>query len=84
MDKEILLHIIDGPGSGLTLMVLGFFVLLGVLIIVRWSSGYDAAIREGRDAERREGLDQLKAQMAKLVFDQQQIISKLEYREPAE
>jgi hypothetical protein len=84
VDKEILLHIIDGPGSGLTLMVLGFFVLLGVLIIVRWSSGYDAAIREGRDAERRDGLDQLKAQMAKVVFDQQQIISKLEYREPAE
>jgi hypothetical protein len=84
VDKEILLHIIDGPGFGLTLMVLGFFVLLGVLIIVRWSSGYDAAIREGRDAERRDGLDQLKAQMAKVVFDQQQIISKLEYREPAE
>jgi hypothetical protein len=84
VDKDILLHIIDGPGTGLTMMVLGFFVLLGVLIVVRWSSGYDAAIREGRDAERRDGLDQLKAQMAKVVFDQQQIISKLEYREPAE
>lgn len=84
MDKEILLHIIDGPGSGLTLMVLGFFVLLGVLIIVRWFSGYDAAMTAGRNAERRDGLDQLKAQMAKVVFDQQQIISKLEYREPTE
>jgi hypothetical protein len=84
VDKEILLHIIDGPGSGLTMMILGFFVLLGVLIIVRWSSGYDAAMTAGREAERREGLDQLKAQMAKVVFDQQQIISKLEYREPAE
>jgi hypothetical protein len=39
---------------------------------------------EGRAAERREGLDQLKAQMAKVVFDQQQIMGKLEHREPAE
>jgi hypothetical protein len=84
VDKDILLHIIDGPGTGLTMMVLGFFVLLGVLIVVRWSSGYDAAITEGRAAERREGLDQLKAQMAKVVFDQQQIMGKLEHREPAE
>jgi hypothetical protein len=44
MDKEVLLHIIDGPGTGLTLMVLGFFILIGVLVVgwiksgLRWPS----------------------------------------------
>lgn len=84
MDKEIILHIIDGPGSGITFMVLGFFVLIGILVLYRWSFGYEAAKDEGRAAERREGLDQIRAQMAKVTFDQQQIINKLEFREPAE
>jgi hypothetical protein len=84
VDKEVLLHIIDGPGTGLTLMVLGFFALIGILVLVRWSLGYETAMEAGRAAERRDGLDQLRAQMAKVIFDQQQIINKLEFREPAE
>jgi hypothetical protein len=81
VDKELLLHIIDGPGSGL---VLGFFILIGVLVVVRWSIGYDAAMAQGREVERREGHDQLKVQVAKIMFDQQQLLNKLDYRNPAE
>jgi hypothetical protein len=84
VDKELLLHFIDGPGSGFTFIVLGFFALIAVLTIVRWANGYDAAMTAGREAERRDGLDQLRAQLAKVTFDQQQIMSKLEFREPAE
>jgi hypothetical protein len=80
MDKEVLLHIIDGPGIGLTFMVLGFFILIGVLVVVRWSIGYEAAINEGRAAERRDGLDQIRAQMAKLSFDQQQMMNRIPER----
>jgi hypothetical protein len=83
MDKEVLLHIIDGPGTGLTLMVLGFFILIGVLVVVRWSIGYEAAINEGRAVERRDGLDQIRAQMAKVIFDQQQMMNRLPERSNA-
>jgi hypothetical protein len=84
VDKDILLHIIDGPGTGLTLMVLGFFALIAVLTVIRWTRGYDAAMQAGREAERRDGHDQLKVQVAKIMFDQQQLLNKLDYRNPAE
>jgi hypothetical protein len=84
VDKEVLLHIIDGPGATWGWIALGFFASIVIVTIVRWSNGYDAAMIEGRAAERREGIDRLEVQMAKVVFDQQQIMSKLEFREPAE
>jgi hypothetical protein len=84
VDKEIILHIVDGPGATWGWMVFGFFVMVTILTLSRWFSGNERAMAEGRAAERREGMDQLRAQMAKVVFDQQQIINKLEFREPAE
>jgi hypothetical protein len=51
-----------GGGWFLTL-VAGFVIVL----LVRTLNGYD----EGREAERREGLAQLSAQVARLSFDQQ-------------
>lgn len=80
MDKEVLLHIIDGPGATWGWMAFGFFAMVVALTAMRWAWNFDRAIMEGRQAERREGLDQIKAQMAKVVFDQQQIMSKLEYK----
>jgi LEA14-like dessication related protein len=84
VDKEVLLHIIDGPGATWGWIAFGFFATVVTLTAIRWAWGFDRAIAEGRAIERREGLDQIKAQMAKVVFDQQQIMSKLEFREPAE
>jgi hypothetical protein len=77
MDKEILLHIIDGPGATWGWMV---FTLVGgfvIVLLVRTFNGYEAGFREGRETERRDGLDQIRAWMAKLSFDQQQVINKI-------
>jgi hypothetical protein len=80
MDKEVLLHIIDGPGATWGWMV---FTLVGgfvIVFLVRTFNGYEAGFREGREAERREGLDQIRAQMAKLSFDQQQMMNRIPER----
>jgi hypothetical protein len=82
VDKEIILAIVNGPGATWGWIALGFFAMITIITLSRWFSGYDQAMAEGRAAERREGLDQLKAQMAKVVFDQQQIMGKLEHRDP--
>jgi hypothetical protein len=75
MDHEILLHIIDGPGAGITLMVLGFFVLILGLAIVR--AGMKDAYNEGKASARREGLDHLQASIARLIHDQQEIKNRI-------
>jgi hypothetical protein len=83
MDKEILLHIIDGPGATWGWMV---FTLVGgfvIVLLVRTFNGYDAGFRVGREVERRDGLDQIRAQMAKLSFDQQQMMNRLPERSNA-
>jgi hypothetical protein len=65
-------------------MFFSFMAAVVIILLTRIFQGYEMGVIEGRSAERREGLDQIKAQMAKVVFDQQQIMSKLEFREPAE
>jgi hypothetical protein len=83
MDKEVLLHIIDGPGATWGWMV---FTLVGgfvIVILVRTFNGYEVGFMEGRAAERRNGLDQIRAQMAKLSFDQQQMMNRLPERSNA-
>jgi hypothetical protein len=77
MDHEILLHFIDGPGAGLTLMVLGFFVLILGLAIVR--ARMKDSYNEGRASARRESLDHLQASIARLIHDQQEIKNRLDY-----
>jgi hypothetical protein len=84
MDKEILLHIIDGPGTTWGWIAFGFFAMVTIITLARWLNGYDAAMQAGREAERRDSLHTIKAQMAKVIFDQQQIMNKLEFREPVE
>jgi hypothetical protein len=83
MDKEVLLHIIDGPGTGLTAMVLGFFALIAILTIVKWTRSYDEAMMAGREAERRDSLFTINAQMAKVISDQQQIMNRIPERSNA-
>jgi hypothetical protein len=77
MDKEVLLHIIDGPGATWGWMVFTLVAGFVIVLLVRTFNGYAAGFREGREAERRDGLDQIRAQMAKLSFDQQQVINKI-------
>lgn len=83
MDKEVLLHIIDGPGATWGWMVFSIIAGLVIVFLVRTFNGYEVGIREGRAIERREGMDQVKAQMAKLSFDQQQLINRIPERSNA-
>jgi hypothetical protein len=83
MDKEVLLHIIDGPGATWGWMVFTLVAGFVIVFLVRNFNGYEAGLREGRAVERREGLDQIRAQMAKLSFDQQQIMDRLPERSNA-
>jgi hypothetical protein len=64
-------------------MVLGFFAMVTILYIFKWINGYDTAVTEGRSAERREGLDQIRAQLARLSFDQQQMMDRIPERSNA-
>jgi hypothetical protein len=77
MDHEILLHIIDGPGTGLTVMVLGFFALVAIMYGIKASMS--ARFEEGRESARREGLQNLQSSIARLVHDQQEIKHRLGY-----
>jgi hypothetical protein len=67
---EILLHIIDGPGMGLTLMVLGLFALIAILVGLGWAreDGY----RRGQEEARRGDLQNIQVTLARLVSDNEQ------------
>jgi hypothetical protein len=60
---EILLHIIDGPGMGLTLMVLGLFALIAILVGLGWAreDGY----RRGQEEARRGDLQMTNFKMGR-------------------
>jgi hypothetical protein len=83
MDKEVLLHIIDGPGATWGWIV--FTIVAGfVIVFLVWTfNRYEAGFREGRLVERRDGFDQIRAQMAKLSFDQQQMMNRIPERSDA-
>jgi hypothetical protein len=73
MDKEIILHIIDGPGTTWGWIVFGFFAMVTIITLARLLNGFDKGMQAGREAERRDSLYTIKAQMAKVIFDQEQI-----------
>jgi hypothetical protein len=83
MDKEVLLHIIDGPGSTWGWIVFSIVAGFVIVFLVRSINRYEAGFREGRAAERRDGLDQIRAQMAKVSFDQQQMMNRIPERSNA-
>jgi hypothetical protein len=83
MDKEVLLHIIDGPGATWGWIAFGFFGMVTILYVVKWLNGYDRAMAAGREAERRDSLFTIKAQMAKVISDQQQIMNRIPERSNA-
>lgn len=68
MDKEVLLAIINGPGTGLTVMVLGVIAAFAVSYCVKLGTRGD--FEEGKQAARKEGLENLQVTLAKLVHDQ--------------
>jgi hypothetical protein len=80
MDKEVLLHIIDGPGATWGWIVFSIVAGFVIVLLVRTFNRYEEGFREGRATERREGLDQIRAQMAKLSFDQQQMMNRIPER----
>lgn len=71
MDKEVLLAIINGPGIGMTAMVLGLIAALVIVFCVKIAQRGD--YEEGKKAARREGLENLQVTLAKLVHDQAEI-----------
>jgi hypothetical protein len=77
MDKEIILHIIDGPGVTWGWIAVGFFAMVTIITLTRLLNGFDTGMQAGREAERRDSLYTIKAQMAKVIFDQEQIMKKL-------
>jgi hypothetical protein len=83
MDKEVLLHIIDGPGATWGWMVFTLVAGLVIVFLVRSINRYEAGFRAGREAERRDGFDQIRAQMAKVSFDQQQMMNRIRERSNA-
>jgi hypothetical protein len=66
MDKEVLLHIIDGPGSTWGWIVFSIVAGLVIVFLVRTFSGYASAFQKGREAERRDGFAHIRAQMCSL------------------
>jgi hypothetical protein len=77
VDKEIILHIIDGPGATWGWIAFGLFAMITIITLVRQVNDYNKGVAAGREDERREGLDQIRAQMAKVMFDQQQLMKAL-------
>lgn len=75
MDKDIALAIINGPGSTWGWMLFTIIAGLVIVYIVRYVC-YDVGIMEGRAIERKEGMDRIQAQLAKISFDQQQTLQK--------
>jgi hypothetical protein len=47
------------------------------IVLVRTFNGYAVASEKVRQVERRDGFDQIRAQMAKLSFDQQQMMNRI-------
>jgi hypothetical protein len=58
MDKEVLLHIIDGPGATWGWMVFTLVAGFVIVFLVRTFNGYEAGLREGREAAGRIGSNQ--------------------------
>lgn len=78
MDKDIALAIVNGPGSTWGWMLFTIIAGLVIVYIARYMNRYDVGIMEGRAAERREGMDRLQAQIAKLTFDHEQFSKKFQ------
>jgi hypothetical protein len=68
IDKEILLTFINGPGSGLTVMVVALIASLVIIYGIKASARGD--YERGKQAARQQGLENLQVTLAKLVHDQ--------------
>jgi hypothetical protein len=83
MDKEVLLHIIDGPGATWGWIVFSIVAGFVIVFLVRTLNGYDRAMRAGREAERRDSLFTIKEQMAKVISEQRRIMNRIPERSNA-
>jgi phosphotransferase system glucose/maltose/N-acetylglucosamine-specific IIC component len=73
----ILVKLIDGPGTGFTVIVLGLLGTFIAFAIIRATTRVKDAEREGRESRRASDLDLLKSQLARVVDDQKTITSRL-------
>jgi hypothetical protein len=75
MDKEILLAFINSQGTGFSWIVIAFFVMITCLVMIHYLN--KDSYSEGKQAARKEGLENLQASIARLVHDQQQLREQL-------
>jgi hypothetical protein len=73
VDKEVLLALINGPGTGLTLMVLGFFALCFGVFVVRRMAGYDAGLEQGKASAQRGALSDIHSTLQKMAYEQREM-----------
>jgi hypothetical protein len=82
IDKEILLAFINNQGTGFSWIVIAFFAMIICLVIINYVN--KDAYNLGKQAARKEGLENLQASIARLVHDQQEMNRKLFFKEPGE
>lgn len=83
IDKDIILAFINSQGTGFSWIVLGFFAMIVALVGIKVAQR--DAYQSGKDAARREGLENLQASIARLIHDQQEMNHKLFFpTEPGE
>jgi hypothetical protein len=82
IDKEILLAFINNQGTGFSWIVIAFFVMILCLVMIYYLN--KDAYNLGKQAARKEGLENLQASIARLIHDQQEMSRKLFFSEPGE
>jgi hypothetical protein len=79
IDKEIILAFINNQGTGFSWIVMGFFATVVALVLIKVVN--NDAYNQDKNAARREGLENLRASIARLVHDQQEIKDRIAYRD---
>jgi hypothetical protein len=73
VDKEVILALVNGPGTGLTLMALGFFALCFGVFLVKQVTGYNLGIEQGKAAAQRGALNDIHNTLKKMAFEQREM-----------
>jgi CHASE3 domain sensor protein len=65
--NTLLVKLVDGPGAGFTMIVLGLIVVPFVSYWVRRLHREDQAFERGKQARRNDEIEMLRAQVAKMI-----------------
>lgn len=76
--QAIIMGLINGPGSGFTAIVVGFFLMIVLLVLIRATLRRDKAFEEGRREWRGDTLSQISSQLARLTADQGELAKQIE------